>query len=266
MVALALAPWGPSAAAQSTAPTNQAIIELAAAGFKQDSLIDLIQKSKTQFDTTVSVLASLAREGLDEKIIRAMLNVPAGAVLSTSDAQPDAATSAQPPTSRFWGLFRKMRIGAGRRAHSPLGVQGKGVVEIDSEELPRAIQGFMYSARIHTSVDGQCPSGNVGLFLVSGSLPRGLRTTDDGLAGVPEEMGIFKFSIGAGNTCASATRCCYPAHGLGCLTHCRHPMVPGSRLSKLWGPRRSETRRSRVIAQSLRPFLSSSRRATTTEQ
>jgi hypothetical protein len=83
---------------------------------------------------------------------------------------------------------------------------GAGVVEIQTEELPRAIRGLEYGARIRTSVDGGCPNGNVGLFLASGSLPRGLRTTEEGLGGVPREMGIFRFSIGAHNTCASTTR------------------------------------------------------------
>lgn len=83
---------------------------------------------------------------------------------------------------------------------------GAGVIEIESVDLPRAIQGLGYSAEIRTSVDGQCPSGNVGLFLAGGSLPRGLRTTDSGLAGVPMEMGLFRFRIGARNMCASTIR------------------------------------------------------------
>jgi len=81
-----------------------------------------------------------------------------------------------------------------------------GVIEIEPVDLPRAIQGLVYSADISTSVDGQCPSGNVGLFLAGGSLPRGLRTTGSGIAGVPMEMGIFRFWIGARNMCASTTR------------------------------------------------------------
>jgi hypothetical protein len=81
-----------------------------------------------------------------------------------------------------------------------------GVIEIESVDLPRAIQGLVYSADIRTSVDGHCPSGNVGLFLAAGSLPRGLRITEAGLAGVPMEMGIFRFWIGARNMCASTSR------------------------------------------------------------
>jgi hypothetical protein len=83
---------------------------------------------------------------------------------------------------------------------------GAGVIDIQTEQLPRAIQGLEYSAGIRTSVDGRCPAGNVGLFLAGGSLPRGLRTTEEGLAGVPQEMGLFRFWIGARNTCSSTTR------------------------------------------------------------
>jgi hypothetical protein len=81
-----------------------------------------------------------------------------------------------------------------------------GPVEFQTEELPRAIQGAQYETSIRTSVDGRCPAGNVALFVASGALPRGLHTTEDGLAGVPREMGLFRFWIGARNTCASTIR------------------------------------------------------------
>ena len=66
-----------------------------------------------------------------------------------------------------------------------------GVIEIESVDLPRAIQGLVYSADIRTSVDGHCPSGNVGLFLAAGSLPRGLRITEAGLAGGNGHLSIL---------------------------------------------------------------------------
>ena len=237
LVALALVAYGTSHAAQSPAAqsmvparevlTNQAIVELAAAGFTRDFLIDLIGKGGTQFDTSVSALADLAKQGVDEKIIRAMLNVSVGftggvTALSTGDAQPSARpadrealspSASTPPngwTSRLRGLLTKFGVRSGTRAAGPVtppaGARDKGVIEIESVDLPRAIQGLAYSTTIRTTVNGQCPSGNVGLFLASGSLPRGLRATDDGLGGVPVEIGNFKFSIGAHNTCASTTR------------------------------------------------------------
>jgi len=238
LVALALVACGTALGAQQTAAqspasqplvparevlTNQAIVELAAAGFTWAFLIDLIGKGSTQFDTSASALADLAKQGVDEKIIRAMLNVSAGVVaVSTGDAQPSALPADQealspsastPPngwTSRLRSLFAKFGIRSGTRAAGPVtplaGARDKGVIEIESADLPRAIQGLVYNTTIRTTVNGQCPSGNVGLFLARGSLPPGLRTTDDGLGGVPVEIGNFKFSIGAHNMCASTTR------------------------------------------------------------
>jgi hypothetical protein len=81
-----------------------------------------------------------------------------------------------------------------------------GPIEFRTEELPRAIQGAQYETSIRTSLDGRCPAGNVALFVASGALPRGLHTTEDGLAGVAHEMGLFRFWIGARNTCASSIR------------------------------------------------------------
>jgi len=79
------------------------------------------------------------------------------------------------------------------------------MIEIQTEELPRAIIGMDYEATIATRVDGLCPIGNVGLFLADGKLPRGLQVSNIGLTGVPKEMGIFHFTLGARNTCAAAT-------------------------------------------------------------
>jgi hypothetical protein len=83
---------------------------------------------------------------------------------------------------------------------------GAGVIQIESEELPRGIQGLAYSAEIRTSLDGRCPHSDSSLFLESGRLPRGVRTTSEGLAGVPMELGLFSFWIGVHNTCATTSR------------------------------------------------------------
>jgi len=79
------------------------------------------------------------------------------------------------------------------------------MIDIQTEELPRAILGMAYDAAINTRVDGLCPIGNVGLFLADGKLPRGLQVTNIGLTGVPKETGIFHFRLGARNVCAAAT-------------------------------------------------------------
>jgi hypothetical protein len=230
---LTLAAWAASALAQSNpvqAPpvqspdvqsiaqalkvlTNPAIVALAAAGFTEDFLIELIRNSRTEFDTSANALASLTKQGINERIIRVMVSVSTGvadpSILAANTAPTPAAATA--PTARHspsWlrGMLKK--IGIGSRAPG-LGVTprlGAGAVEIESVDLPRAIGGRQYSATIRTSVDGQCPAGNVGLFLAGGSLPPGLRITYDGLAGVPTKLGAFRFSIGARNSCVNTTR------------------------------------------------------------
>ena len=50
--------------------TNRDIITLAKAGFNEDFILDFIGMSRTRFDTSVSGLADLAKEGLSERLIR----------------------------------------------------------------------------------------------------------------------------------------------------------------------------------------------------
>jgi hypothetical protein len=100
-----------------------------------------------------------------------------------------------------------VRISVGAILLLPLGGPlAAGGIEIQGEELPPAIQGLEYSVGFHTLVDGRCPFGNVGFFLESGSLPRGVHTTDEGLGGTPKEKGMFRFRIAARNICASSVR------------------------------------------------------------
>jgi hypothetical protein len=91
-------------------------------------------------------------------------------------------------------------------ALAPLSLVASSSIEIQSEGLPRAILDVDYSAAIQTSADGSCPTGNVGMALENGSLPRGLRITSVGIEGIPKELGAFRFRIRAGNTCASVVR------------------------------------------------------------
>lgn len=123
--------------------TNRGVVTLAAAGFNEGFLIELILNSRTQFDTGVTGLASLAKQGINERIIRVMLNSP-GAVATpapnpdegpTPGGRPrvllfkpksaDLAISAHAPyyrsTSILWGLYQeKTGVGAATRAPSPL--------------------------------------------------------------------------------------------------------------------------------------------------
>jgi hypothetical protein len=216
IVALALLASAASAGAQSVVPTrevltNPAIAALTAAGFSEDFLIALIRSSRTEFDTSANGLASLAKQGINDRIIRAMVNASTG--VADPPNQTDAIRTAPTPTaapahspSRLREFLKKFGIGTGTRDMSLSPRLGAGAVEIESVDLPRAIQGLQYVATIRASVDGQCPAGNVGLFLAAGSLPRGLRITSDGLAGVPTEKGTFRFSIGARNSCVNTAR------------------------------------------------------------
>jgi hypothetical protein len=146
IVALALLAGGTWATAQSMVQTrevltNRAIVNLASAGFNQDFIIELIANSRSQFDISTTELASLAKQGINERIIRVMLNAPSGTEpLSTSQVpspdnkspialvqpQPEAlAISAHTPyyrsTSVLWGIYkRKIGIGAATRSRSPL--------------------------------------------------------------------------------------------------------------------------------------------------
>ena len=115
ILAVALLVLGASARAQSTAPmrealTNRAIVTLAAAGFNEDFIVELILNGRTQFDTSVEGLASLRKQGINQRVIRAMLNLPGG------DGEPKPAMANHTPyyrsTSIFWGLIQT-RIGVG---------------------------------------------------------------------------------------------------------------------------------------------------------
>jgi len=147
VVTLALgAPVFPQSMTQSAVQTrevltNRAIVTLAGAGFNEDFIIELIANSRTQFDTSVNGLASLAKQGINERIIRVMLTSPAATQMNP-EAQPVAASEAMAPpdpdarprimalkprattmaiatrtpyygqTSVLWGLFRR-KIGVG---------------------------------------------------------------------------------------------------------------------------------------------------------
>ena len=141
VVILALLASGISAAAQSIVQTrevltNPSIVTLASAGFNEDFLIELILNSKTEFDTSISRLATLMKQGINERIIRVMLRKPSAAPVSlAADPQPASparedgprvAVSTKDPSifaiathtpysdsrSLFWGFVKK-RIDVG---------------------------------------------------------------------------------------------------------------------------------------------------------
>lgn len=151
------------AAAQSTVQTrdvltNRAVMALAAAGFSEDFLIELIRNSRTGFDASVDGLAALAKQGISERVIRAMLSSPAAAAPNTPAEVPQLAassTSVAPPkgkpavemlaifthtpydvsSSFFWGFYTR---------HVGLGVSQAG------QDLLAPHLGTLYGAALST--------------------------------------------------------------------------------------------------------------------
>lgn len=102
--------WGlaltPRAIAQSAGSTpntltNQDVVLLARAGFNEDFLIDLISNSRTRFDTSATALAELVKQGLTERLIRVMLNLPEASSRSTVGPVGPAAGTAMVPIALY---------------------------------------------------------------------------------------------------------------------------------------------------------------------
>ena len=53
--------------------TNDGLLVLARAGLGDGLLVDLVKHKRTQFDTSADALAQLARHGLSESVIRAVV-------------------------------------------------------------------------------------------------------------------------------------------------------------------------------------------------
>src|SRR5579859_6388235 len=106
--------------------TNRAILTLASAGFSEEFILETIATSRTRFDVSIEGLAWLAKEGVNERIIRAMRNAqpspdrPAPFLAVVLDRHvrtsvhqrsvPLAIASHTPyieTHSCFWGLIRK---------------------------------------------------------------------------------------------------------------------------------------------------------------
>jgi hypothetical protein len=81
--------------------TNQDIAVLAKAGFTEEFILNTIQSEKSHFDTSAAGLAELAKEGLNERVVRAMAGVGTASDVGARPAaqpgsQPAAETAAQP--------------------------------------------------------------------------------------------------------------------------------------------------------------------------
>jgi hypothetical protein len=76
--------------------TNQDVVVLARAGFNERFLIDLIGTSHTHFDTSPKGLAELAKQGLTERLVRAMLAAGQVPLQPTAVPAVPGAPPAQP--------------------------------------------------------------------------------------------------------------------------------------------------------------------------
>ncbi len=109
----------PVAGAQTGPPeqkilTNQDIVMLAKAGFTEEFIVNAIQSGKSHFDTSPSGLAELAKEGLNEHVVRAMAGVgtapEAGARPASQPAAPPAASTAYPEEAVSPAVEMKTRV------------------------------------------------------------------------------------------------------------------------------------------------------------
>jgi len=73
-------------------------------------------------------------------------------------------------------------------------------------ELPWAAIDSDYRAHIETHTDARCAFADLTLTVADGVLPEGLRIQGDAIAGIPKEMGIFRFRLRAANDCAASER------------------------------------------------------------
>jgi hypothetical protein len=122
--------------------TNRSIVTLATAGFSEDFILETIASSRNHFDVNVEGLAGLAKQGINERLIRAMMTAPAAPEPGIARSVSGSASAAVPPMdpdqrpvtvvmkprptplaiasrtpyyesrSYVWGLFRK-RVGVG---------------------------------------------------------------------------------------------------------------------------------------------------------
>jgi len=82
-------------AAEQKTLTNHDVVVLAKAGFTEEFIIDAILAGKSHFDTSPGGLAELAKEGLNERVVRAMAGVGAA-------PEAGARPAAQPPASGIY--------------------------------------------------------------------------------------------------------------------------------------------------------------------
>src|SRR3974377_576275 len=113
LLGLSLAPKADAQAvalSQNSLP-NQDVVALAGAGCGEGFLIDLVGRSRTRFDTSANALAELAKQGITERLIRAMLNpLEISSQTTVALSPPEASATPAPAGHRTSGGNRKSRV------------------------------------------------------------------------------------------------------------------------------------------------------------
>jgi hypothetical protein len=90
--------------------TNHDVVVLAKAGFTEDFIIDAILAGKSRFDTSAGGLAELAKEGLNEHVVRVMAGVGTASESGARPAAQPAASSSYPEEMVIPGTEQKTRV------------------------------------------------------------------------------------------------------------------------------------------------------------
>jgi hypothetical protein len=107
-----------AAAAEQKTLTNHDVVVLAKAGFTEEFIIDAILAGKSHFDTSPSGLAELAKEGLNERVVRAMAGV---GTASEPGTQP-AASGPYPEEMAVPATVQKTRVQVVKPTRSGLAI------------------------------------------------------------------------------------------------------------------------------------------------
>jgi hypothetical protein len=97
-------------AAEQKTLTNHDVVVLAKAGFTEEFIIDSILAGKSHFDTSPSGLAELAKEGLNERVVRAMAGVATASEPGTQPAPQPAASSPYPEEMAVPATVQKTHV------------------------------------------------------------------------------------------------------------------------------------------------------------
>src|SRR3990167_1569471 len=68
--------------------TNETIVSMVSAGLGEELIVSKIQNSQGQFDVSTETILKLKKEGVSERIIKAMVDAPMKANISDDKASP----------------------------------------------------------------------------------------------------------------------------------------------------------------------------------